>query len=94
MAKGPAEEYLMLCGPKGSERRSDLQCGTCGRRNELFDFPGRAEKLCLSCSADQAISEQLAIEIDAATLSGQETESLVAEFAELSQRLLERAQSA
>jgi len=84
----------MLCGPKGSERRSDLKCGICGRPSELFELPGRAGKLCLSCGADLAISEQLAIEIDAATLSGQETESLVAEFARLSQRLLERAQSA
>jgi len=83
----------MLCGPKGSERRLDLQCGICGRRTELFDLPGRAGMLCLSCSADQAISEQLAIEIDSATLSGQETENLFAEFTQLSQRLLERAQS-
>jgi len=83
----------MLCGPKRSEQRSQLQCGICGRRTELFELPGRAGKLCLSCGADQAVSEQLAIEIDAATLSGQETENLVAEFAQLSQRLLERAQS-
>ena len=83
----------MLCGPQGSEQHSQLQCGICGRRTELFECPGRAGRLCLSCSADQAISEQLAIEIDAATLSGQETENLVAEFAQLSQRLLERAQS-
>jgi len=84
----------MLCGPKGSEQRSRLRCGICGRRTELFELPSRAGRLCLSCSADQAISEQLAIEIDAATLSGQETKNLIAEFAELSQRLLERAQSA
>jgi hypothetical protein len=84
----------MLCGPEGSEQRSELQCGICGRRTELFELPGRAGSLCLSCSADQAISEQLAIEIDAATLSGQETESLFAEFAQLSQRFLKRAQSA
>jgi hypothetical protein len=84
----------MLCGPKGSEGRSRLRCGICGRQSELFELPGRAGRLCLSCSADQAISEQLAIEIDAATLSGQETESLIAEFARLSQRLLDRAQSA
>jgi len=90
----PAEEQFMLCDPKGSEGRSRLRCGICGRQSELFELPGRAGRLCLSCSADQAISEQLAIEIDAATLSGQETESLVAEFARLSQRLLDRAQSA
>jgi hypothetical protein len=84
----------MLCGPKGSEQRSEHPCGICGRCTELFQLPGRAGSLCLSCSADQALSEQLAIEIDAATLSGQETESLVAEFAQLSERFLERAQSA
>jgi hypothetical protein len=84
----------MLCGPKGSEERSDLQCGICGRQSELFELRGRAGWLCLSCSADQAISEQLALEIDSATLRGQETENLVAELAELSQRWLERAQSA
>jgi len=83
----------MLCGPEGSEQWFRLRCGVCGRRTELFELPGRAGRLCLSCSADQAISEQLAIEIDAATWSGRETESLLAEFAELSQRLLERAQS-
>ena len=84
----------MSGGPKGSERRSDLQCGICGRPTELFDLPGRVGRLCLSCGADQAISGQLTIEIDSATLSGQESASLIAEFAQLSQRLLERAQSA
>ena len=84
----------MLCGPKGSERRSDLRCGICGRQSELFELPGHAGQLCLSCGADQAISEQLAIEIDRATLSGQETENLSAEFARLCRRLLDRAQSA
>ena len=84
----------MLCGPKGSERWSDRRCGICGRQCELFELPGRAGRLCLSCSADQAICEQLAIEIDRATLSGQEAENLAAEFAQLSERLLDRAQSA
>ena len=84
----------MLGGPKGSERLSDLTCGICGRASELFELPGRAGRLCLSCSADRALSEQLAIEIDAATLSGQEAETLVAEFSALSRRLLDRAQSA
>ena len=83
----------MSGGPKGSERRL-MQCGICGRPTELFDLPGRVGWLCLSCGADQAISGQLTIEIDSATLSGQESASLIAEFAQLSQRLLERAQSA
>jgi hypothetical protein len=94
IAQGLAEEHFMLCGPKDSGRRSDRKCGICEGRCELFELPGRAGRLCLSCGADLAISEQLAIEIDAATLTGQQTESLVAEFAQLSQRLLARAQSA
>jgi hypothetical protein len=84
----------MSCGPKGSEEASGLQCSVCGRRIELVSLPGRSEKCCLECSADIATSILLTTEIDAATLSGQETEVLVAEFAQLSKRLLERAQSA
>jgi len=48
----------------------------------------------LACSADLATSILLVTEIDTATLAGQETEALQAEFAELSERLLQRAQSA
>jgi hypothetical protein len=84
----------MSCGPKGSEEPSDLQCGVCGRRIELVGLPGRSEKYCLECSADVATSILLTTEIDAARLSGQETEALVAEFTQLSKRLLDRAQSA
>jgi len=83
----------MLCGRKGSEQRFRFQCGICGRHTELFELPGRTDRLCLSCGADLAISEQLTIEIDAAALSGRETDNLVAEFTQLSQRILERAQS-
>jgi hypothetical protein len=84
----------MLCGPKGSEEPSVLPCSVCGRRTELFELPGKNEKYCLECSADVATSILLATEIDAATMAGCETEALVAEFAELSHRLLARAQSA
>ena len=84
----------MSCGPKGSEEPSILRCSVCGRRKELFELPGSSEKYCLQCSADVASSILLTTEIDAATMSGQETEGLVAEFAQLSRRLLERAQSA
>jgi hypothetical protein len=48
----------------------------------------------LECSADVATSILLTTEIDAATMAGQQTAGLVAEFAQLSNRLLERAQSA
>lgn len=84
----------MLCGAKGSEELSVLQCSVCGRRAALFELPGRNEKYCLECSADVATSILLATEIDAATMAGQHTKGLVAEFAQLSNRLLERAQSA
>jgi hypothetical protein len=40
-----------------------------------------------------ATSILLTTEIDAATLAGRETDGLVAEFAELGQRMLERSQS-
>ena len=73
----------MLCGPKGSEEPSGERCGVCGRTG----------KYCLECSADVATSILLTTEIDAATLAGRETDGLVAEFAELGQRMLERSQS-
>ena len=84
----------MSCGPKGSEEPSLPACSVCGRRKELFELPGRIEKYCLECSADLATSILLATEIDVAKDSGQNTEDLVVEFAELSSRMLERAQSA
>ena len=84
----------MLCGPKGSEEPSILPCSICGRQTGLFELPGKNEKYCLACSADVATSILLTTEIDAATMAGSETEALVAELAELSHRLLERAQSA
>jgi hypothetical protein len=84
----------MSCGPKGSEEPSIPACSVCGRATELFELPGRIEKYCLECSADVATSILLATEIDVAKVSGQDTEDLVVEFAELSSRMLERAQSA
>ena len=84
----------MLCGPKGSERQSVAQCNICGRCVELFELPGRAEKYCLECSADVATAILLTTENDAATFSGRDAENLVADFAQLSTRLLERSQSA
>jgi hypothetical protein len=83
----------MLSGPEGAEEPSIPQCSVCGRRTELFELPGKTEKYCLECSADVATSILLTTEIDAATMAGQSTQGLVAEFAELSNRLLERAQS-
>jgi hypothetical protein len=83
----------MLSGPKGCEEPFSLQCCVCGHPAELFDLPGRTGKYCLECSADVATSILLTSEIDAATLAGQEAGNLIAEFSQLSTRLLERAQS-
>jgi hypothetical protein len=83
----------MLSGPKGCEEPLSLQCCVCGHRAELFDLPGRTGKYCLGCSADIATSILLTTEIDAATMAGQEADNLIAEFSQLSSRLLERAQS-
>jgi len=83
----------MLFGPKGSSAAlSTLQCAACGRHAELFDLPGHKEKYCLECSADVATSILLATEIDAATATGEDTTSLVAEFLQLGRRMLSRAQ--
>jgi hypothetical protein len=61
---------------------------------ELFELPGRIDKCCLECSADVATAVLLSTEIDAATLAGRNTNALVSEFAEISGRMLDRAQSA
>lgn len=81
---------------KGMSVKQDLigHCSVCGRVEDLFDLPGRAEKYCLECSADLATAMLLTTEIDAATLAGNSAEALVSEFSEISTRLLERSQSA
>jgi hypothetical protein len=84
----------MSAGPKGNEEPLSLQCCVCGHGVELFDLPGKTGKYCLECSADVATSILLTTEIDAATLAGQDAANLIAEFSQLSTRLLERAQSA
>ena len=69
-------------------------CSVCGRAAELLELPGRTDKFCLSCSADLATVVLLGTEIDAATVAGRNTAALVAEFEEISSRMLGRAQSA
>ena len=81
----------MACGPNSCTEPSPLQCAVCGRRTELFELPGRRDKYCLECSADVATSILLTTEIDAATISGEETAGLVAEFVQLKRRLLQKA---
>jgi hypothetical protein len=70
------------------------ECNVCGCTTELVELPGKTGKFCLACSADLATVLLLGTEIDAATLAGRNTEVLVAEFNELSARMLGRAQSA
>jgi hypothetical protein len=84
----------MLSGPKGTERDVVGRCGVCGRIARIWELPGRAETCCLECSADLAAALLLTTEIDAATLAGRGAEELVAEFGEISERMLERSQSA
>jgi len=60
----------------------------------LVELPKRSEKCCLECSADVATVILLQSGIDAATLAGKHADDLAAELAQLSKRLLERAQSA
>ena len=68
-------------------------CSVCGCVAELVELPGRLEKFCLACSGDLATAILLTTEIDAATLAGKNTNRLVSEFAQISSRMLERAQS-
>jgi hypothetical protein len=70
------------------------RCSICGCVTELVELPGRTDKFCLECSGDVATAILLTTEIDAATLSGGNTDVLASEFAEISSRMLERAQSA
>ena len=83
----------MLRGPKGNEVIAS-QCSVCGHHADLVELPGMDEKYCSQCSADVATSILLKTEINEAWLSGQRYENLAAELAQLSRRLVERAQSA
>lgn len=81
---------------KGSESEKDSigQCSVCGTCGELPELPGRIDRCCLLCGADLATIALLTEEIDASTLSGRDTENLIAELNELSARVLARSQSA
>ncbi len=83
----------MVTGPKGTEQNLIAHCSVCGRIEEFFELPGRTERCCLECSADLATAILLTTEIDTATLAGRNTNELVSEFAEISRRMLKRAQS-
>lgn len=69
-------------------------CSVCGRESELVGLPGSPQKSCLGCSGDLAIAALLITEIDAATFAGRNANGLISEFAEISNRMLHRAQSA
>jgi hypothetical protein len=77
-----------------TEQASVGQCSVCGCFTELLELPGRRDKFCLPCSADLATVLLLGTEIDAATVAGRNTNALVSEFNEISNRMLNRAQSA
>jgi hypothetical protein len=83
-------------GPHLKRNNQDVivHCSVCGHLTEPFDLPERPEKFCLECSADLATALLLTTEIDAATLSGQNADPLISEFAQLSQNILTRSQSA
>jgi hypothetical protein len=84
----------MSSGPKGSEAGPTSQCTVCGHQADLVQLPGLTGKYCWECSADVATSILLKTEIEAAAISGQHLQDLATELAQLSRRLLERAQSA
>jgi hypothetical protein len=84
----------MSSGPKGPEQNSIAHCSVCGRVEEIFELPGRAERCCWECSADVATAILLRTEIDAAISADKSIEALVAEFTEISGRMLKRSQSA
>jgi hypothetical protein len=65
-------------------------CSVCGRITEFVELPGRIEKYCVACSADLATAAFLTTEIDAATLAGGNTNTLVSECTEISRRILDR----
>jgi hypothetical protein len=74
-----------------TERDGMERCCVCACVEELFELPGRSGKYCLECSADLATTLLLTAEIDAAVMAGQGANSLVAEFSEISARMLARA---
>lgn len=85
----------MIAGHQDCKEGSYWACSVCGRSDEeLFERPGAPDKFCLGCSTDLAIAALLTDEIDAATLGGQNASHLVAQFDDLSARLLARSQSA
>ena len=85
----------MVTGPKGTELELSGRCSVCSHYDgEIFDLSGRFEKYCLECSADVAAVILLTTEIDAATLSGANTNDLISENTLISNRMLGRAQSA
>jgi hypothetical protein len=79
--------------PEQNESAAPTQCSLCGHHSDLVELPGIPQKYCPACSADVATTILLKTEINAAWLSGQHYDALAAELAQLSERLLARAQS-
>jgi hypothetical protein len=78
----------------GLDAKQDLfgQCSVCGHAKTLSELPGRSEKVCFECSADLATAILLSAEINAASV-GTNTNALMSELSEISNHMLERAQS-
>jgi hypothetical protein len=94
MLRNPKENAQKQDAPEQNESSAPSQCSLCGHHSDLVELPGIPQKYCPACSADVATTILLKTEITAAWLSGQRYENLAAELAQLSERLLARAQSA
>ena len=83
----PYDTYLIVIHlERGKAVSNNLQsvdqdsvghCSVCGCVTELVELPGRLDRYCLECSGDVATAILLTTEIDAATLSGRDTNELV-----------------
>jgi hypothetical protein len=68
------------------------RCSLCGQVGRVVELPEEPGKYCFSCSADVATAILLTTEIDAATLAGRASNTLVAEFRDLTDGMLRRCQ--
>jgi hypothetical protein len=69
-------------------------CSVCGGDGGFAILPGGFGKTCLECSTDINLADLLVLEIDEGTFAGRDTNDMVSELAEISSRMLNRAQTA
>jgi hypothetical protein len=84
---------MLLSKEPTADNRPVGECIICGVRTELYGLPRVEGDYCLECSADIGTSLLLRTEIDAATMAGQRTDLLMAEFTSLTDQLVKRAQN-